>query len=137
VRTREWKLIHNLHPEFAHTNHSDLDRKPLAGAYWTEWAELANRNDRARSVVDRYFRRPEWELFHVETDQWELTNLADEPTHAGRLSELKALLADWMKQQGDLKLVHSEPRRLADPERWHPNSFHPQDQKPPAADTQR
>ena len=36
IRTRDWKLIHNLHPEFAFTNHSDLDRKPGAGAYWTE-----------------------------------------------------------------------------------------------------
>lgn len=33
IRTREWKLIHNLHPEFAHTNYSDLDRKPMAGAF--------------------------------------------------------------------------------------------------------
>ena len=64
-RTKDWKLIHNLHPEFAHTNHSDLDRKPLAGAYWTEWAELAKTDGRARKIVDRYFRRPEWELYHV------------------------------------------------------------------------
>ena len=125
VRTREWKLIHNLHPEFAHTNHSDLDRKPLAGAYWTEWASLAKSDERARAVVDRYFRRPEWELFHVKTDQWEQTNLADDPAQARRLAELKALLAEWMKEQNDQELVHSEPRRLADPERWHPDHFQP------------
>lgn len=123
VRTREWKLIHNLHPEFAFTNHSDLDRKPLAGAYWTEWAELAKTNERARQIVDRYYERPEWELFHVGSDKWELTNLIDRPEHAERAVALKQQLADWMQRQGDQQPVHSEPRRLEDRTRWHPDYY--------------
>ena len=121
VRTQEWKLIHNLHPEFAHTNHSDLLRKQGAGAYWTEWAELAKTDKRAGEIVDRYFRRPEWELYRVSEDRWELTNLADDPAHRDTLAELKRQLAAWMQQQGDRQRIHAEPRPLDDPSQWHPD----------------
>ncbi len=97
LRTREWKLIHNLHPEFAHTNHSDLDRKPMAGAYWSEWASLAHASPEAAAIVDRYFRRPEWELYRLADDPWEQNNLADQATYAQRLDEMKDNLADWMR----------------------------------------
>ncbi|MEM7473526.1 MAG: sulfatase [Planctomycetota bacterium] len=123
IRTRDWKLIHNLHPEFAHTNHSDLDRKPMAGAYWTEWAELAKTGGRAKAIVERYFERPEWELFHVKDDKWEQQNLIGDPAHADRIAALKQELENWMVSQADQQLVHSEPRLLKDPQRWHPDSF--------------
>lgn len=118
VRTAEWKLIHNLHPEFAHTNHSDLDRKPNAGGYWHEWAQLAATDDHAREIVDRYNRRPEWELYHVTQDKWELTNLANSPAQADRLREMKAELAQWRREQRDQGLVNAEPRLLADPSQY-------------------
>ncbi|MFZ5830164.1 MAG: sulfatase, partial [Planctomycetota bacterium] len=123
VRTRDWKLIHNLHPEFAHTNHSDLDRKPLAGAYWGEWAALAKTDESARRIVDRYFRRPEWELYHVSDYKWELNNLVEDPAQAKRIEEMKKQLADWMREQGDAQLVHSQPRLLSEPAEWHPDHF--------------
>ena len=121
VRTQEWKLIHNLHPEFAHTNHSDLKRRPLSDDYWNEWARLANSDDRARDIVARYFQRPEWELYHVVEDKWEQHNVADDPAQTQRLASLKQQLADWMDQQGDQRQVHAEPRPLSDPKQWHPD----------------
>ena len=126
IRTRDWKLIHNLHPEFAFTNHTDLDRKPMAGAYWTEWAEIAKTDERAKRIVDRYYQRPEWELFDVSKDKWEQTNLIDDPTQAERIADLKKRLAEWMESQGDKELVHSEPRRIDAPKRWHPEYFETQ-----------
>jgi arylsulfatase A-like enzyme len=41
VRTARYKYIRNLHPEYLHTNHSDLYRKDGAGAYWNSWLEKA------------------------------------------------------------------------------------------------
>jgi len=123
VRTRQWKLIHNLHPEFAHTNHSDLDRKEMAGAYWNEWARVAKTDPQARQIVNRYYKRPEWELFHVGQDRWEQTNLVDDPAQSQRLAEMKQMLEQWIRQQGDTGLVHHEPRRLDDPSSWHPDAF--------------
>lgn len=130
VRTRHWKLIHNLHPEFAHTNHSDLDRKPMAGAYWTEWAALSKTDQRAEAIIDRYYRRPEWELYEVGKDRWEQANLVDQPEQAERVARLKSRLAEWQKSQGDRELVHSEPRRISDRDRWHPDFFMPEGAEP-------
>ncbi|MEN1680435.1 MAG: sulfatase [Planctomycetota bacterium] len=123
VRSREWKLIHNLHPEYAHTNHSDLDRKPLAGGYWHEWAAATERSERARRVVDRYFERPEWELFRVADDKWERDNLADDPAYASTLASLQQELDAWMKEQGDQRTVNAQPRLLSEPGEWRPEFF--------------
>lgn len=120
IRTSDWKLIHNLYPQFAHTNHSDLLRKPGAGAYWTEWAERAETDTRARAVVDRYFRRSAYELYHLASDPWEQHNRAADPAQAERLAGLKMELTAWMEQQGDAGLVHNEPRRLDQRKHWHP-----------------
>ena len=125
IRTREWKFIHNLHPEFAFTNHSDLDRKPMAGAYWTEWAELAKTDPHAKKIVDLYYRRPEFELYHVSADRWEEQNLADDPKQAARIEKLKQELEAWMKSQGDQQTVFNQPHLLARPETWHPDHFTP------------
>lgn len=133
IRTRDWKLIHNLRPEFAFTNHSDLDRKPMAGAYWTEWAELAKSNSKAKEIVGRYYQRPEWELFYVGADKWEQTNLIDAKEHRERARELKQRLAEWMSQQNDQRLVHSEPRKLEDRRSWHPDYHQSQTRESSAA----
>lgn len=121
VRTRDWKLIHNLHPEFAFTNHSDLHRKPLAGEYWTEWAELGKTDERAKQIVDLYYKRPEWELYHVVEDKWEQENLIHDPVQFELIKRLKQELSQWMKSQNDLETVFNEPRLLSKPETWHPD----------------
>ncbi|GAB6166521.1 sulfatase [Thermostilla marina] len=125
VRTRSWKLIHNLHPEFAHTNHSDLLRKPLAGAYWNEWAEAAKSDPQAQEILDRYYRRDEFELYHVSEDKWEQHNLIDDPAQTKRVQQMKKMLADWMAAQGDNDYVHTQPRLLDNPQDWHPDYFTP------------
>lgn len=123
VRTAEWKLIHNLRPDLAHTNHSDLHRKVGAGSYWTEWAALAETDPRAQSILDRYFRRPEFELYHVAEDRWEMNNLAEDPSQAKRLAEMKAELRAWQTSVGDQENLFDEPRPLNRPETWHPSFF--------------
>jgi N-sulfoglucosamine sulfohydrolase len=124
VRTREWKLIHNLRPQFAFTSHLDLLRRPESCAYWTEWVQLADENDpRAKAVVDRYYRRPEFELYHVAEDKWEMTNLAGDPQHADHLERLQQELADWRKSQEDTVVLDEDPRLLSDPAEWAPEYF--------------
>lgn len=121
VRNREWKLIHNLHPEFAFTTHIDLVRSPGCCAYWADWAAAAASDPAAAKVVDRYYRRPEWELYHLTDDPTEQQNLADDPEYAELLEKLKNDLAQWQHTQGDTALVHREPRLLSDRHQWHPD----------------
>ena len=123
VRTRDWKLIHNLRPEFAFTTHSDLHRKPGAGAFWGEWASLAKTHPQAKEILDRYYQRPEFELYHMTNDQWERANLAHDPNHAMTLDRLKLELATWMRSQNDTGRLFGVPRLLSDPTSWHPDHF--------------
>ncbi len=115
---REWKLIHNLRPDLAFTNHSDIDRLPLAGRYWTEWVEAAKTDDRAKAIVKRYHQRPEFELYQVSKDKWELENKIDAPEQKERVAKMKQELAAWMKDQGDTGKIFAKPRPLDQPETW-------------------
>lgn len=45
--------------------------------------------------------RPRIELYDVQTDPWELTNLADKPEYAAETRRLAALLQQWMDETGD------------------------------------
>ncbi|TWU65192.1 Arylsulfatase [Crateriforma conspicua] len=123
VRSRRWKLIHNLHPEWAHTNHSDLLRKPGAGAYWNEWSDRFLSDERATGIINRYYKRPQWEFYDLESDPWEQQNLVNDPNHEATIGDFKHRLNDWMLQQGDQRTVHADPRPLENPNQWHPRSF--------------
>ncbi|MCA9260545.1 MAG: sulfatase-like hydrolase/transferase, partial [Planctomycetales bacterium] len=130
VRTSEWKLIHNLRPDLAFTSHSDLLRKPGAGAYWTEWVEAAEVDQRARDAVDRYYRRPEWELYRISDDPWETRNLAAAPEHADVLAELRASLQNWCESQGDQPRLLAAPRPLNDRKTWAPEYWRDRAERP-------
>lgn len=123
VRTPEWKLIQNLRPELAHTTHSDLLRKFGAGYYWSEWAFLYRSDSDAAREIDRYFRRPPFELYHVSVDRWETRNLIDDPAQYERIAKLKKELTEWRNFQGDTGEIFNEPRPLDRPESWHPDFF--------------
>ena len=41
------------------------------------------------------------QLFDLENDPWEMSNLADNPEYAAKLRGLKESIGAWMKQQGD------------------------------------
>ena len=50
VRIDNFKYIRNLRPDARHTNHSDLDRKDGAGAYWDSWDAAAQSNPKDMAV---------------------------------------------------------------------------------------
>ena len=45
--------------------------------------------------------RPAEQLYRMDDDPCEMTNLADDPTHAAAKERLSAELDRWMAQQGD------------------------------------
>ena len=109
VRTEKYKYIMNLRPDCQHSNHSDILRKDGAGAYWNSWDAAAKKDPKAAAIVNRYFVRPAEELYDLEADPLEQRNLADDPGRRKDRRELKAMLAKWMKDQGDTKKVFRKP----------------------------
>lgn len=115
VRTRDWKYIRNLHPEFQHHTHISRSEGPSGRAYWQSWVDAAANSPAAAAVVKRYSERPAEELYDLNADPFEMTNLAADPRCAERLEALRAGLDAWMKQQGDAQTVFGTPLRLGDP----------------------
>jgi arylsulfatase A-like enzyme len=46
------------------------------------------------------------ELYDLQRDPWELTNLADDPAHAVRVRELAAVLQAWMEKTDDFPAAY-------------------------------
>ncbi len=120
VRTDRYKLIWNLHPEFAFTTHIDLLLRETSGDYFKQWTEAAKTDKHAAAVVARHHGRPEFELFDLQNDPSELKNLAGMAELASVQRELFAELNAWMEEQGDQRTVFHEPLMLDAPETWVP-----------------
>jgi uncharacterized sulfatase len=114
IRTRDWKLILNLKPDFKFTTHIDLaprDNKPgYWGGYWESWVRAAETNADVAAKVKRYHQRPAVELYDLRADPHEQHNLAFDPGHASRVVQLRAELEDWMRGQGDQQRVYGSPK---------------------------
>ncbi len=107
VRTERYKLIWNLHPEFRYTSHVTEVEKD--GNYWKSWVEKAATDSHAKEVVDRYQQRVEYELYDLQADPLEQTNLVNDPAHSETLKSLRSKLIQWMASQGDTKTTFGPP----------------------------
>jgi len=109
VTDGQYKLIWNLTPENMygvaaisgidfgkHNRGSDVPK------IYGSWLDSMQEGDaHAAEMIKRYRVRPEYQLFDLNKDRWEMNNLADNPEHQPRLQQLKAGISAWMKQQGD------------------------------------
>ena len=115
VRTRDWKYIRNLHPEFQYHTHMSRATGPHRPLFWDTWLDAAKTNPAAAAVVNRYIQHPAEELYDLATDPLELHNLAADPKQAERLATMRSDLDVWMKQQGDQQTVFGTPLPLGAP----------------------
>ena len=115
VRTRDWKYLRNLHPEFQHHTHISRSSGPSGLVYWKTWLAAAETDPNAAAIVKRYSARPAEELYDLATDPHEQHNLAADPKQAARLASLRADRDAWMKQQGDAQTVFGQPLRQGEP----------------------
>lgn len=115
VRTKEWKYICNLHPEFQQHTHISRSSGPSGREYWQSWLESAKTNPKAAATVSRYIDHPAEELYNLETDPFEQHNLASEPKEANRLLAMRTELDAWLREQGDQRMVFGEPLLLGQP----------------------
>ena len=97
VRDHRYKYIRNLAPENTYW---------IAGihgnAVFRTWQEDAKSDPALAERVAFMFRRPAEELYDLESDEFEMDNLADDPALASVKARLAKELDAWMAQQGDL-----------------------------------
>src|SRR5690606_35401508 len=96
VRIGPWKYIRNRHPEFAFTSHVDLPDRAGKRGYFASWEEQAKTDPQAAAIVKRYHERPAEELFNLDSDPLEHTNLATDPMSKDQLNRLRQLLDEWL-----------------------------------------
>lgn len=122
LRTRDWKYIWNLHPEFAFTSHMDLPGDLGQRDFFETWEQAAQTSSTAAAIVKKYHQRPSEELYDLTTDPHEQRNLAAEASQAERLKEMRAKVKEWMRSQDDQSTVPAPPRLLSDPTAYGPGA---------------
>ena len=126
-RDQRWKLIHNLLPGRENPVRGIDDCPAWAAAHATGgptvlnealgvasnagWA--ASAGSTARAVYERYDHPPEFELFDLEADPHEFTNLAGLPPHAAVEQRLRAALLAWRQSTADPLLDGAELASIA------------------------
>ena len=98
-----YRLIWNLTPEETYVE------KHIEKAEWyLSWK--AQDTDQAHKIMNRYKNRPEFELYDIKKDPFEMNNLADVKKYSKKKAELTMELQKWMKQQNDTGADKDRPR---------------------------
>lgn len=105
VRDDRFRYIRNLRSDSTFTN--NVTERGNGG--WFSWVELAATDDFAAGRVLDYQTRPTEELYDLDADPYELTNLADDPEHRQTLLRLRRELDAWMESQGDRGRRETDP----------------------------
>lgn len=96
ARDARYKLIRNLAPTNTFSIGGIHRGEPLAS-----WQADAKTDPKLAARVAWLFKRPGEELYDLETDPFEMKNLAADPKFATIKARLQKELDAWMRQQGD------------------------------------
>lgn len=94
VSDGRYRLVWNLAPDRRFVAKNMENEKWLAS-----WVKADTPH--ARFILDRWYRRPEFELYDTAADPYELTNLADDGEYARIRARLFRALKQWMRTQHD------------------------------------
>ena len=97
VRDRRYKLIWNIAYPLPFPFASDLWSASTWQAQWQQGPAAPF----GQRTVEQYRSRPEFELFDLAVDPHEAHNLAHDPAHAAKLSELQDALRRFQRQTQD------------------------------------
>lgn len=100
VRVGRLKYILNLNPNGTFTNNVTEGGEGF-GDLWQSWQELAKTDSWARERVTLYQHRPLEELYDLDSDPYELHNVAGDAAYASDMESLRKRLLAWMRDQGD------------------------------------
>ncbi len=72
------------------------------------WVPRAKKDNRAKTLVHKLHHRPEYELYDLSQDPYELENKADDPSHKKTLDRLKKALHAKLAKLGDPDPIATE-----------------------------
>lgn len=117
IRTDKYLYIHNFRPD--RWPAGDPERRPvdetiIESDIWAAYADIDTGPTKAVVVVSserNYFlelatgKRPSHELYDVENDPYDMTNLAFDPEYADIVSDLERVLQDNLRATGDPRVL--------------------------------
>jgi len=96
VRDTRYKLVRNLAPDLTYTIGGIHKGQPIGS-----WQADAGSDYKLADRVKWLFNRPGEELYDLESDPYEMKNLATDPSFAETKARLQKQLDSWIEQQGD------------------------------------
>lgn len=104
VITENYQYIRNFFPHRPRMQRSFYsERTPIRQEIRRLHAEGKLQGDAAWLMAPT---KPVEELYDIQTDYWEMNNLANDPDQAERLETMRQTLYDWMLETRDLSLLH-------------------------------
>ena len=100
VSDGKYHYIRNLKPENLYIE-KHLMAKMSPNEYWLSWVFQSPDNPRTYDLLMRYMKRPPEELYRLDTDPEELSNLINDQELADVKKRLSDELDTWMREQGD------------------------------------
>jgi N-sulfoglucosamine sulfohydrolase len=106
VSDGRWRYVRNFEPEIPYSLHNDYMEKGRTMQVWRQW----NAEGKLDAVQSIHFRKgkPKEELYNSGADPFEVVNLADDPTHAAKIIELRAECDRWLAATEDKGAVPIE-----------------------------
>jgi len=107
VTDGECKFIWNLTPENLYVENittCDLNgrlRDKDSCLIYPSMIDRMKTDQHAKAMVNRLRFRPQYQLYNLKEDPYELNNLAENADHSERIQNFKTDIEAWMKQQGD------------------------------------
>ncbi len=99
IRQGDYKYIRNFYPKRPYLQPSLYkDKKPFMAPLRQLYAD--GKLNAVQSLIMAE-TRPEEELYHLSEDRWEIHNLAEDPKHLDKLSEMRAILSNWILESDD------------------------------------
>ena len=117
VRDRQFSLIYNPNHGSITSNVSlsqalKMIQEENAGSkslnLAASWVPRAKKDNRAKALVHKLHHRPEYELYDLSKDPFELENKADDPSHKKTLARLKKALHAKLAKLGDPDPIATE-----------------------------
>ncbi len=100
VRSDRFKYIRNYYPERPHLSPNNYKDNKLIYQSLRAAHQAGELTEQQEEVLFAPTRQPE-ELYDLDADPWEMTNLAGDPTYQQALLTLRQRLDTWIEETGD------------------------------------